>query len=289
MLACMVWDIRGKRVVITGGNCGIGLATAEELCRRGARVTITARDRTKGESAIAGIAARVPGAQVDWRLLDLADRDSIRAFAEGVLADFERLDVLIHNAGLVLSERQELADGVEAMFGINHLGPFLLTHLLEPLLKRSAPARVVVVASRAHTRVPGLDFDDLQSTRGYDGFRVYSASKLANVLFTRELARRLEGSGVTANCLHPGVVATRFGRDGDARGVVAFLFNYLGMFLLTPEKGARTSVHLACEPALEGSSGGYYVRCRSVSPSAAGRDSEAATRLWEASERLLGL
>jgi len=282
------WDVRDKTVIVTGGNTGIGKATAEELCRRGARVVISARDAAKGESAVASIRGRVSGADVEWRELDLARRASIRSFAAGVLEDFGALHVVVHNAGLVLSERREVEGGVEATFGINHLGPFLLHSLLEERLRESAPARVVVVSSRAHWRVPGgLDFDDLQSERSYGVGRAYGASKLANILFTRELARRLEGSGVTANCLHPGVVATDFGGDGDTSGLWRVFFRYFRWLLLTPERGARTSVHLAAAPELEGVSGAYFAGCREVRTSAAGRDPEAARRLWAVSEELL--
>ena len=286
----MTWDIQGKRVLITGGNCGIGRATAEELCRRGARVVLTARDAAKGAAAVASIEAAVPAADVAWRELDLANRESIEGFAAGVIDDFDRLDVLIHNAGVILSERREAEAGVEMTFMVNHLGPFLLQRRLEPLLRASAPARVILVASDAHRMArKGLDFDDLQFTRDYSGVAVYGASKLANVLCTRELARRLEGSGVSANCLHPGVVATEFTRDGDAGGLWGFIFQYLRFLLLTPEKGARTSVFLASDPALGGRSGGYFSKCRRREPSAVAQDDDAARRLWEESERLLGL
>jgi len=284
----MSWDIRGKEVVVTGGNTGIGLATAEELCRRGARVILTARDEAKGARAVESLRDRVPGAQVEWRLLDLASRASIEAFAAGLLAERERLDVLIHNAGLILSDRREVEGGVEATFMTNHLGPFLLTELLRERLLASAPARVVVVASDAHRRMfRGLDFGDLQAARAYSGERVYSASKLANILFASELARRLEGTGVTVNSLHPGVVATDFARDGDARGLWAFFFRWFRPFLRTPERGARTSVHLACDPGLSETTGGYFANSRPARPSSAARDAEAARRLWEVSEALL--
>jgi NAD(P)-dependent dehydrogenase (short-subunit alcohol dehydrogenase family) len=285
----MVWDIRDKRVIVTGGNTGIGKATAEELCRRGAEVVITARDRAKGLAAVASIGDRVPGALISWRLLDLGSRASVADFSAGFLAEFDRLDVLIHNAGLVLSDRIELEGGVEATFGINHLGPFLLNHELEPLLRTSAPSRIVVVASEAHRRVSALDFEDLQSTRRYSGLRAYSASKLANILFAAELARRLEGSGVTAYSLHPGVVATDFARDGDARGLVGLFFNWFRPFLLSPERGAQTSVHLACSPEIEGASGSYYRRCRVARPRRGAMNRDAARKLWEVSEAMLGL
>jgi NAD(P)-dependent dehydrogenase (short-subunit alcohol dehydrogenase family) len=284
----MTWDIRGKVVVVTGGNTGIGLATAEELCRRGARVTITARDGAKGAAAVEAITGRVPGAEVECRLLDLTSRASIEELAAGLLAEKPRLDVLVHNAGLILSDRREVEGGIEATFMTNHLGPFLLTELLRERLVESAPARVVVVASDAHRRMfRGLDFDDLQAARSYSGERVYSASKLANIHFARELARRLEGTGVTVNSLHPGVVATDFARDGDARGAWAFFFRWFRPFLRTPEKGARTTVHLACEPSLSGTTGAYFANCRPARPSSAARDDVAARRLWEASEALL--
>ncbi|MFT7668995.1 MAG: retinol dehydrogenase-12 [Planctomycetota bacterium] len=283
------WKIEEKRVVLTGGNCGIGLATAKELCRRGAEVHITARDEAKGRAAVAEIEEEVPGAKITCHLLDLAQRASIRNFAELIQEQLASIDVLIHNAGLILSQRQELEGGVEATFGINHLGPFLLTELLLPKLRQSAPARIVVVASFAHNRARGLDFDDLQSKRNYHGVAVYSASKLANILFTRELAGRLEGSGVTANCLHPGVVATRFAADGDADGLWGFVFKYLRFLLLTPERGARTSVFLASDQSLDGQNGGYYSGCRLAKPSRAASDDLAAKKLWAASRELLGL
>ena len=284
----MTWTIRDKKVIVTGGNTGIGKATAEEFCRRGARVLISARDAAKGEAAVASIRERVPGAEVSWGFLDLGRRDSVREFAAEVLASGDPLDVLIHNAGLVLTERRELAGGIEATFGINHLGPFFLNQLLEPRLRESAPSRVVVVASRAHVRkLGGLDFDDLQARRAYSAGVVYGASKLANILFTRELARRLEGSGVTANCLHPGVVATDFAGDGDTKGLWRIVFRYFRFLMLSPEQGARTSVHLACDPGLAQRSGGYYAACKEQRPSAAARDDQAARRLWEVSEELV--
>jgi len=283
------WNIRGKTAVITGGNTGIGKATATELVRRGARVVITARDAAKGERAVATIRAELEDgdAPVSWRFLDLASCDSIRDFARALEAELPALDVLIHNAGLILSQRRETVDGIEATFGINHLGPFLLNRLLEDLLRRSAPPRIVVVSSDAHRNARGgLDFDDLQGRRSYNGPRAYSHSKLANILFTRELARRLAGSGVTANCLHPGVVATDFTRDGDAGGLWGFVFKWFRPLMATPEQGARTVVCLACEPALAGTSGGYFARCRPARPAPPALDDAAARRLWEVSEEL---
>jgi NAD(P)-dependent dehydrogenase (short-subunit alcohol dehydrogenase family) len=283
------WDIRGKRVLITGGNAGIGRATAAALLSHGARVTITARDARKGEQAVEALRgqAGVEPDQLEWRHLDFASASSVGAFAREFEAAYERLDVLVHNAGLVLSERRLTQDGLEMTFGVNHLGPFLLTRALQGLLLRSAPARVIVVASEAHRMARGgLDFDDLQGERRYEGVPAYGASKLANILFTRELARRIEGSGVTVNCLHPGVVATDFTRDGDAGGAWGFFFKWFRPFLKSPEQGARTSVHLATAPELCEVSGGYFKGCKSARPSKAAESSEQARRLWDVSERL---
>jgi len=289
MSASDKWDVAGKTVLVTGGNSGIGRATALELARRGARVTITARDAVKGAAAETELRRELgsEAGSIEWRLLDLADFASILAFAKAFVAEHEALHVLVHNAGLVLSERRETKDGFEATFGTNHMGPFILNRLLLDLVKRSAPARIVVVASDAHKGARrGLDIDDLQSKRKYDGTRVYAASKLANVLFTRELARRLFGTGVTANCLHPGVVATGFTQDGDAGGLWGFFFKWMRPLLLTAEKGARTSVFLATSDEVGGVSGAYFVKCRESMPSAAALDDAAALELWEVSDAL---
>ncbi len=196
--------------------------------------------------------------------------------------------MLVNNAGLVQSERRETVDGYEATFGINHLGPFLLTRLLTDRLVASAPARVVNVASTAHRGArKGLDFDDLQSTRHYRGMEAYSRSKLANILFTEELAQRLTGTGVTANSLHPGTVASGFARDDDAKGFLAFGVKVIKPFILTPEKGARTSVYLASSPEVAEVTGQYFVKCRPRTPSPAARDEAAATLLWSVSEELV--
>ena len=284
----MTWNIRGKRVLLTGGNSGIGFATCLELCRRGATVMLTVRDRAKGEQAVAEIRQAVPQADISWKLLDLAEVHSIEALAKDLLEEGQPLHVLIHNAGVILSERRQNSIGIEMTFMVNHLGPFLLQQRLEPLLKASAPARVVVVASSAHNRaVRGLNFDDLQYERSYSAGKVYGASKLANILFTKELASRLEGTDVSANCLHPGVVRTQFTRDGDAGGLWGLMFGALRFLLLSPEKGARTSVHLATADPLPEPTGGYYSSCRPAKPNAAARDKDAARQLWVESERLI--
>lgn len=280
-------DMHGKVVAITGANAGIGKETAVALARLGATVVMTARDPGRGEAALADVRARSGSDAVELMALDLADLASVRAFAAGLLARHDRLDVLVLNAGLMLRRRTETADGFETTFGVNHLGHFELANLLLDRLQASAPARIVVVASDAHkTARHGLDFDDLQSTRRYRSFDVYSRSKLANVYFTRELARRLTGTGVTVNAVHPGYVASNFARDGDMylEPVVR-----LGakLFAISPEAGARTSVYLASSPEVEGISGEYFAKCRPARVSKTAQDDIAARRLWDASESLL--
>jgi NAD(P)-dependent dehydrogenase (short-subunit alcohol dehydrogenase family) len=282
--------MNGKTVVVTGGNSGIGLETASALAGMGARVLVTARNADRGRTAVAQIAERTEGAEVQLVVFDLADLSSIRRGAAEILEQAPRLDVLVNNAGLVLTERQVTVDGFEATFATNHLGPFLLTNLLLDRVVSSAPARVVNVASTAHNSArKGIPFDDLQSERHYRGMRVYGQSKLANILFTLELARRLEGTGVTANSLHPGTVRTGYGADGDARGFLSFGLKIARPFFLSPEKGSRTSVYLASSPEVDGVSGQYFVKCKSRTPRKWARDPEAARRLWQVSEELVGL
>jgi len=284
-------DMQGKTVVVTGGNSGIGFETAAALAAMGARVVVTARNADKGRAAVAAIAQRAGGdAQVQLVVFDLADLSSVRRGAAEILEQAPRLDVLVNNAGLVLSERAETVDGFEATLATNHLGPFLLTNLLLGRIRVSAPARIVNVASTAHNAARmGMPFDDLQSEKKYATMRVYGQSKLANILFTLELARRLEGSGVTANSLHPGTVRTGYGADGDARGLLAFGIKISAPFFLSPAKGARTSVYLASDPEVAEVSGQYFVKCKAKQPKRWARDPEAARRLWQVSEELVGL
>lgn len=279
----------GRVVVVTGANSGIGFETAVALAALGAHVVLCARDPGRGERAVADAAARVgPSASLELAELDLADLASVEACAAGLLERHPHLHVLVNNAGGILRRRQTTVDGFEATFGVNHLGHFFLTRLLTERLRSSAPARVVNIASGAHRSARGgLPFDDLQSEGSYRPFTVYARSKLANILFTRELARRLDGSGVTANAVHPGYVASRFGRDGDT-GVLGSAAMILGRpFAISSAKGARTSVHVASAPALEDTTGAYFVKCRPTEPSAAARDDDAAQRLWELSDELL--
>ncbi len=283
-----VADMTGKTVVITGANSGIGLETAVALARAGAKTLITVRDPARGQAAVADIKARSGRDDVDVVVFDLGSIASTRQGAAEILARCERIDVLVNNAGVVLSSRHETEDGLEATFAVNHLGHFVLTELLLDRLKQSAPARIVNVASTAHKGArKGLDFDDLQSSSAYGGMQVYSKSKLANIYFTTELARRLQGTGVTVNCLHPGTVATGYGRDGDSSGVLAFGLKVIKPFILSAEQGARTSIYLASSPEVAGVTGRYFVKCQARSPSATAQDDAAARRLWECSEAIV--
>ena len=279
----------GKRVVITGGNTGIGKEAAVGLAELGAHVVITSRNEERGRAARDEIAERSGNSAVEVMPLDLASFRSIRSFAADVLDQFDRLDVLVDNAGLILLRRRETEDGFEETFGVNHLGHFLLTDLLLERLRASAPARVVVVSSNAHKGAKrGLDFDDLQSERRYRWMGAYNKSKLANISFTRELARRLDGTGITVNALHPGFVRSDFGRGGDLGGVYGWGIKYLASpFAISPERGARTTIYLASSPDVDGVTGGYFYMCRPAVPSAAAQDDAAARRLWDASEQLV--
>jgi NAD(P)-dependent dehydrogenase (short-subunit alcohol dehydrogenase family) len=280
--------MQGKTVVVTGATQGIGYEAARAIARLGARVILTARDRARGERAASTISAE-SGATVELVLCDFASLASIRAAAAEVRERASALHVLLNNAGALYLERRESVDGLELTFATNHLGYFLFTRLLEELLVRSAPARIVNVASAAH-RVArrGPSFDDLERRRGYSGFRVYGETKLMNILFTRELARRLAGTGVTANSLHPGVIASGFGTNN--RGVLGWLMRHATRYVFsTPEEGAATSVFLCTSPEVEGVTGKYFARCREVRPRPQAEDDEAARRLWELSERLTGL
>jgi NAD(P)-dependent dehydrogenase (short-subunit alcohol dehydrogenase family) len=284
----MTDEMAGKVVLITGGNAGIGKETAVGLASLGARVVITSRDAARGDDAVAEVRRRSGNEDVEVMSLDLASLTSVREFARAFLDRHNRLDVLIDNAGLVLGSRQVTEDGYETTFQVNHLGHFLLTDLLRDRLVASAPSRIVVVTSDAHKNARnGLDFDDLQSERRYSAFSVYGKTKLANILFTRELARRLDGTGVTVNCVHPGFVASRFGRDGDTGILGRVAMPLLRPFALNAEQGARTSVYLASDPAVDGVTGAYWVKCAPVAPSAAAQDDDAARRLWDVSEQLV--
>jgi NAD(P)-dependent dehydrogenase (short-subunit alcohol dehydrogenase family) len=271
----------GKVCVVTGATSGIGKAAAAELARRGAQVILVGRDRGRGEATAAELASAGP-LPPRLEIADLSAMAQVRALAER-LAELDRIDVLINNAGLVAGRRRVTADGYEEVFAVNHLAPFLLTSLLLDKLKASAPARVITVTSDAHAGAR-LDLDNPQPVEGWESWRAYANSKLANILFTRELARRLEGTRVTANCAHPGVVRSGFGRE--ARFPIRVGLTLARPFLLSPERGAATIVYLATSPEVASATGGYYVKSQLREPSAAARDNAAASRLWQVSEEL---
>ena len=278
-----------KVAVITGGNSGIGLETAVALARDGAHVVITSRNPQRGATALAEVEAR-SGGTVEVMALDLTSFASVREFAKAFAVTHDRLDILVNNAGVILKQRQITEDGHETQFQTNHLGHFLLTDLLREQLGSSAPARVVVVASDAHRFAPGgLKFDDLESTRKYRAFRTYGRTKLMNILFTRELARRLEGTGVTANAVHPGFVASRFSRDGDT-GFMGNVGMVLGRpFAHSPEIGAQTSIYVASSPQLDGVTGQYFAKSALAKPAATARNDDVAARLWDVSAAMVGV
>jgi NAD(P)-dependent dehydrogenase (short-subunit alcohol dehydrogenase family) len=281
----MAGPMAGRTVVVTGAAGGIGLATAIGLARLGATVALTARDAPRGEAARQTVELAGGPDRASLFLADLSSLAEVRRLAADLAARLPRIDVLLHNAGAMHASRKVTPDGLELTFAANHLAPWLLTRLLWPRLVESR-ARVVSVASEAHRMAP-LDLHDLQSERGYSPWTAYGRSKLCNVLFAAELARRAAGTGVTSNSLHPGVVATGFGRNDG--GVNRLLFTLVRPFLLTAEKGARTSIHVASAPALEGVTGRYFKDSREATPSAAARDERAARGLWEASARLTGM
>jgi NAD(P)-dependent dehydrogenase (short-subunit alcohol dehydrogenase family) len=273
-------------VVVTGGNSGIGLETAAALAGQGRDVVLAVRDLTKGESAAAEIGRRT-GRTPTVMALDLASLASVRSFAAALHGQTDRLAVLVNNAGVYLAQRRTTEDGFESTFGVNHLGHFLLTAELRELLVASAPARVVTVSSTGHRSGGPLDFDDLMMERDYRGWTAYCHSKLANILFTRELARRLAGTGVTANSVHPGFVGSGFARDGDTR-LLAIGMVLSKPFSLSPKRGARTSVYLASSSDVEGVTGQYFARCKPKQPAPSALDDAAAARLWDVSVKLTG-
>jgi NAD(P)-dependent dehydrogenase (short-subunit alcohol dehydrogenase family) len=281
-------DMRGKTCVVTGASNGIGKAAAVALGRMGAELVLICRDRARGEAAVAEVAAASGGRRPDLLLADLASQAEIRRLAAECLASGRPIHVLLNNAGVINLRREVTADGLEATFALNHLGYFLLTHLLLDRIRASAPARIVNVASDAHRFARGgLDFDDLQSEKGYSSMAVYGRSKLANILFTRELARRLEGSGVTVNAVHPGAVATGFASNN---GWLAKTVMWLGSpFLRTPEKGAETSIYCCTAPELARVTGRYFANSREARPNRFATDDAAASRLFEVSAKLVGV
>jgi NAD(P)-dependent dehydrogenase (short-subunit alcohol dehydrogenase family) len=277
----------GKIVLITGGTGGIGKATAIGLARLGARVGITGRDVTRTGQVAADIRAASGNAEVDAFAAEMSSQAEVRRLAVAVLETYPRLDVLINNVGGFWAHRHPTADGLERTFALNHLAPFLLTNLLLDRLKASAPARVVTVSSGAQS-AGRIDFDDLQSARNYSGQRAYSQSKLANIMFTNELARRLEGTGVTATSVHPGVVRTNFGAE-DQAWLFTVVSHVVLPFLKTPAQGAQTSIYLASSPDVDGVTGQFFANGKPKTANEVAYDTDMTARLWNVSADLVGM
>ena len=278
--------MRGKVVVITGATSGIGQVAAEALAAQGARIVFVARDRKRADATLERLRRAGPQAEHRAHFADLQEIGEMKRVGAEIAAAEPRIDVLINNAGNVFRTRAVTADGLERTFAVNHMAYFVLTHCLRPCLVAAAPARIVNTASRAH-RGQTLDFDDLQNAKHYTYMSAYGRSKLCNILFTRELARRLAGSGVTANCLHPGFVKTGLGqRDRGAFGVLIGIA--MSLVAHSATKGAETLVYLASSPEVA-TTGGYFADCRELRPSAAAQDDAAARRLWEESLEIAGL
>jgi NAD(P)-dependent dehydrogenase (short-subunit alcohol dehydrogenase family) len=280
-------SMAGKTVLVTGGTGGIGKATATGLARLGARVGITGRDRARAAAAAADIRAASGNPAVDVFAADMSAQAQVRRLAQEVLDAYPRLDVLVNNVGGFWNTRRVTADGLEHTFALNHLAPFLLTNLLLDRLQASAPARVVTLSSGAQA-MGRIDFDDLQGERSFSGQRAYNQSKLANVMFTYELARRLEGTGVTATVLHPGVVRTGFGAE-DPAGWHRVFFPVVRPFMKSPQRGAETPIYLASAPEIAGVSGRYFANRAPKQSSKASYDTTAQARLWQVSAELVGL
>ena len=274
----------GRTVVVTGGTAGIGKATALGLAAMGAHVAITSRDRQRCEAAAGEIGA-AGGGQVDVFVADMSAQSEVRRLAEDLLQRLPRIDVLINNAGGYWNTRHVTADGLERTFALNHLAPFLLTSLLLERLKQSAPARVVTVSSNMQA-LGRIDFNDLQGERSYSGARAYNQSKLANVLFTYELARRLPAASVTANALHPGVTRTAFGAE-DPAAIQRLFMPFMRPLMKTPARGAATSIYLASAPGLEQVSGRYFASSKPRKSAERSYDETAAGRLWKVSADLI--
>jgi len=278
--------MEGKVCVITGATSGLGLEAAERLARMGARVVLVGRDQVRGGAALARLRAAAPGASPSIYYGDLSKLSEMKRVAAAVAEAEPRIDVLINNAGSMFASRHETGDGLEKTFALNHMAYFVVTNLLLDRLNAAEPARIVSTASAAHLGEK-LDFEDLQSRHGYSARRAYGRSKLANILFTRELARHLGGTGVTANCLHPGFVATRFGADNGLIARTGIRVAMLGA--ISVAEGAETIVYLASSPDVAGATGGYYQRRRPAQASIESQDMEAARRLWTESARISGI
>src|SRR3984885_8154954 len=277
--------MKGKTIVATGATSGIGEAAVLVLAGLGARIVFVARDEARAQATMRKLEAKAPGLGHRMHIADLSSMAETRKVGAAIAASEPRIDVLINNAGAIFSDRRVAPGGRELTFAVNHMAYFALTEALREKLIASAPARIVSTSSDAHKGV-SLDFGDLQSANGYKMLGVYGRSKLANILFTRELARRLAGTGVTANCLHPGAVATRFGDSSG--GMLRRLLPVLRLFFISPEQGAGTIIYLASSPEVEKTTGEYFVKRKITAPSVAAQDDATAKNLWEASETLAG-
>jgi NAD(P)-dependent dehydrogenase (short-subunit alcohol dehydrogenase family) len=276
--------MKGKVVVITGATSGIGGVAAEKLAAMGARIVAVARDRNRAEATLAQLRRIAPGTDHRVHYADLSSIAEMKRVASEIASAETRIDVLINNAGAMFGKHFTTPDGLERTFALNHMSYFVVTEILRERLVASAPSRIVNTSSEAHRRQK-IDFSDLQSAKTYSGFGAYGRSKLCNILFTRELARTLSGTGVTANCLHPGFVNTRFG-DAGPESIGKSIFRLAKKFAISPEKGAETIVFLASAPEVATVTGEYFFRCRPKSPTNEARDDEAAKRLWAESVRL---
>lgn len=275
--------------MITGPNSGIGKATALGLAKMGAAVVMVCRDRKKAEAALNEIREESGNNSMDLFIVDLSSQASIRKLVKSYLSKYKKVDVLINNAGVYFTKRHITVDGIETTFAVNYLAPFLLTNLLLDTLKSSTPARIINVAGTYHSKGT-INFDDLQGEKDYDGARAHNQSKLALVLFTYELAKKMEGTGVTVNCLHPGFVATNLvEKDKDFPFFSKLLYKSIKPFFKSPEKGAETSIYLASSPEVEGITGKYFVKKKAVKSSKESYDKSIAKRLWQISEELTNL
>lgn len=275
----------GKTCLVTGANSGIGFVIARELARLGGSVILVCRDNTKGKDALDQIRNETKNQSVELMIADLASLSSVRKLVEDYKMTHEKLHILVNNAGLILGKRIVTIDGLESTFQINYLSHFLLTNLLLDLMKASAPSRIVNITSTAHFR-GRIDFDDLQEENGYSAMKSYAQSKLAQVLFTHELSEKLKGTGVTANCVHPGAVRTRW---GDEAGPLGIGIKLVRPFMISPEKGADTPIYVATTPALDEVSGKYFAKRKIEESSKESNSEEEARKLWDVSLKLSGL
>jgi len=280
--------MQGKTVVVTGGTSGIGEVAALRLAEKGARIVLIARDQARAAATLAKLKNANPTAAHAAHYGDLSALAEMKRVAGEVAASERRIDVLVNNAGAVFLAHKTSVDGLEMTFATNHMAYFVVTNILLDRLKATPGARIVSTASDAH-RSGRLDFDDLQSEKSYGSFRVYGTSKLCNILFTREVARRLDGSGVTANCLHPGFVGTRFGQNNASNIFTKLLRDAVMSLGISPEEGAKTIIHLASSPDVATISGEYFYKSKVAEPTAAAQNDADARRLWDVSAKIAGL